>query len=128
AEWQAHKGGPFRLCHSQILLLADKMVTAANEGREENYLGDTKTVHFQAFRGVHESCRKMDERWSGCCVVRWRSKVELRGCRGTLDGKLALLSAEVKSLQLPLGSYLARGVMEWQFEEFAKNNEDGFVR
>ncbi|ETI38873.1 hypothetical protein F443_15482 [Phytophthora nicotianae P1569] len=68
----------------------------------------------------------MDERWSGCCVVRWRSKVELRGCRGTLDGKLALLSAEVKSLQLPLGSYLARGVMEWQFEEFAKNNEDGF--
>ncbi|ETL32499.1 hypothetical protein L916_14939 [Phytophthora nicotianae] len=75
-----------------------------------------------------KSCRKMDERWSGCCVVRWRSKVEFRGCRGTLDGKLALLSAEVKSLQLPLGSYLARGVMEWQFEEFAKNNEDGFVR
>ncbi|ETL85753.1 hypothetical protein L917_14755, partial [Phytophthora nicotianae] len=97
------------------------MVTAANEGRE---VGDTKTVHFEAFRVVHE---KLQEKGRGCYVVRWRSKVELRCCRGTLDGKLALLSAEVKSLQLPLGSYLARGVMEWQFEEFAKNNEDGFM-
>ncbi|ETN19155.1 hypothetical protein F441_15305 [Phytophthora nicotianae CJ01A1] len=30
----------------------------ANEGREENYLGDTKTVHFQAFRGVHEKLQE----------------------------------------------------------------------